>query len=460
MRPFYLENYFYSPRSKGGEGKTSPKAAIGHLHYMVDPERHTSAKEELLMPSHLEAGIHARYMIERPGSLGGFGPDARTIPDVRQIARLFESHQGPIWRCFVSVKEEDARAMGGGLMTRKGWEDAARRQLPKTAQALGIRPDNLDWVAAVHRKDGHPHIHLLFWEKHPERERGMWNPTELQAIKQNWIRDLYAPARDRWSANKTDARQAALRATRTTLDTPTAFLPSADRDILRGHLQSVRNALPNRGSLRYAYLPSNAKEAVMHTADWLLEHVPAIKMAAEQAVHNAGQLGQIYRDAGVEVAETNTRQDLRERMARIIVDAAKHLDRPLDQPSARDATTAVLWSAWQNAHDTPIDRDQLLDVVDAVRQGHLTATQALSHLVSQPLSSKAHAQAVATIDKMSAMRQAQIDHAELQTARQTAQSITNTLSHVARQAGRGVGKQLWEIEQAALERERSQGMTL
>jgi hypothetical protein len=60
---------------------------------------------------------------------------------------------------------------------------------------------------------------------------------------------------------------------------------------------------------------------------------------------------------------------------------------------------------------------------------------------------------------MSAMRQAQIDHAELQTTRQTAQSITNTLSHVARQAGRGATKQLWEIEQAQLERERAQGMT-
>ena len=459
MRPFYLENYFYIPESQGGEGKTSLKAAVGHLQYMVDPERHTSAKEELLMPNHLEAGIHAKYMIERPGSLGGFGPDAKTIPDVRQIAKLFDSHEGPIWRCFVSVKEEDARTMGGGLMTRKGWEDASRRQLPKMSQALGIQPDNLDWVAAVHKKDGHPHIHLLFWEKHPERERGKWSPTELQAIKQNWIRDLYAPARDRWASNKTDARQAALRATRTTLDSPMTFLPSADREVLRAQLQSVRNALPSRGSLRYAYLPSNAKEAVMGTADWLLTYVPAVKMAAEQAVHNAGQLGQIYKDAGVAEAETNTRQDLRERMARIIIDSANQLDRPLDQPTARTATTAVLWATWSQSHDTPIDRDQLLDVVDAVRQGRLTSTQAVDQLVSEPLSAKAQAQAVATIDKMAAMRQTQIDHAELQTTRQTAQSVTNSLSRMARQAGRGVGKQLWEIEQAALERERAQGMT-
>ena len=459
MRPFFLENYFYLPKSQGGEGKTSLKAAVGHLQYMVDPERHTSEKEELLMPSHLEAGIHAEYMIERPGSLGGFGPDAKTIPDVRQIARLFDSHEGPIWRCFVSVKEEDARAMGGALMTRKGWEDAARRQLPKMAQAMGIRPDNIDWVAAVHKKDGHPHIHLLLWEKHPERERGKWNPTELQQIKQNWIRDLYAPARDRWASNKTDARQAALRATRTTLDTPMTFLPSAGREVLRAQLQSVRNALPSRGSLRYAYLPSNAKEAVMGTADWLLEHVPAVKMAAEQAIHNAGQLGQIYRDAGVDEAEANTRQDIKERMARIIIDAANQLDRPLDQPAARDATTAVLWAAWQGAHDTPIDREALLDVVDAVRQGRLTSTQAVDQLVSVTLSPKAQSQAVATIEKMADMRQRQVDHAELQTTRQTAQSVTNSLSRMARQAGRGATKQLWEIEQAALERERSQGMT-
>ena len=457
MRPFYLENHFYLP---GSTGKTSIKAAQRHAAYMVDPERHQSAVEELLMPDHLEAGIHARYMVERPGSLGGFGPDASNPPDPKAVAKLFETHQGPIWRCFVSVKEEDVRQMGGGLFTRKVWEDAARRQLPRMAAALGIRPDNIDWIAAVHRKEGHPHMHLLFWEKNPTRERGMWSPEELKNIKQGWVRDLYAPMREQANAEKNAARQSVVAATREALDTPMVFLPRQDREEFRQHLQAVRNELPNSGSLRYAYLSKDAKASVDQAADWLMSHVDPIREAADQYVSAAGQLGQIYRDKAVAEAAQNARQELHERMARTIIDAAKHLDRPLDHPAARVATTAVLWQTWKNAADTPIDRDQLLDVVDAVRRGRLTPTQAVRMLVPEKLSAKTQAKAEAAIEKMSDMRQKQIDHAELQNSRRTAQTVSAGLSRMARQAGRGAVRQQWEIEQAALERERQAGRAL
>ncbi len=457
MRPFVIRAHFYLPSSQGGKGKTSMKAAIGHLRYMVDPDRHQSAHEELLMPDHLEAGIHARYMIERPGSLGGFGPEGRTIPDANQIAHLFEHHDGPIWRAFISVKEEDARAMGGGLLQRKPWEDAARRQLPKMAQALGLKPDNIDWIAAVHRKDGHPHIHLLVWEKSPTRERGKWAPSELKQIKQNWVRDLYAPLREQANTAKNAARQGVVFATKDALETPMVFLPKAEREQFRQLLQTVRNQLPDHGSLRYAYLPPPAKQAVDQAADWLLQNVPSIKGSADQYIASAKKLGQIYRDSAVVEAVENARKDLRERMARSIIDGAKHLDRPLDHPAARTATTAVLWATWKNTMDTPISRDELLDTIDAVRKGRLTPTQAVQHLVTEPMSQKAQAKAEAAIEKMADMRRAQVDHAEPQSARRTAQTVAAGLSRMARQAGRGVGKQQWEIEQDALERERQGG---
>ena len=454
MRPFIIRAHFYLP---GGKGKTSMKAAVGHLKYMIDPDRHQSSNEELLMPDHLEAGIHAKYMIERPGSLGGFGP-TQAIPDPNAIAHLFEHHDGPIWRCFVSVKEEDARAMGGGLLTRKTWEESARRQLPKMAQALGIQPDNLDWIAAVHRKDGHPHIHLLLWEKAPTRERGKWSPSELKQIKQHWIRDLYAPLRDQAITAKNVARQSVVNATREALDTPMVFLPKSDREIFRQHLQAVRDQLPDSGSLRYAYLPAPAKSAVDQAADWLLAHVDPIKTSADQYIESARQLAQLYQDTAVSTAADHARQDLRERMARSIIDGAKHLDRPLDYPAARTATVAVLWATWKAATDTPIDRNDLLDTVDAVRLGRLTPAQAVHRLVSDPLSPKAQTTAESAITKMAAMRQQQIDHAELQSTRRTAQTVSASLARLARQAGRGIAKQQWEIEQAALEQERQRAL--
>ena len=456
MRPFVIKTHFYLPASQGGQGKTSMNAAVGHLRYMVDPERHTSAHEELLLPDHLEAGMHARYMVERPGSLGGFGPEGKTIPDVSAIAKLFAGHQGPIWRAFVSVTEADARAMGGALLTRKAWEDAARRVLPQMAQALGIQPANLDWIAAVHRKEGHPHIHLLLWEQTPHRQRGKWAPSELRQIKQAWIRDLYAPMREHVSAVKTAARQATVQATKVALDAPHAFLPPADREAFRQHLQAVRAKLPDHGSLRYAYLPPEVQRAVDAATVWLLANVPTIHQAADAYVTAAKNLGSLYGDQAAAQAEANARQDLRRRMARAVIDAAKHLDRPLDHPSARAATTSVLWAAWNAEMDAPMDQDALLDVVDAVRQGRLTPAQAVTRLISAPLSDPAQAQAERALEKMAALRQRQIDHAEAQSARRAAQSLAAGLARMARQAGRGVPKQLWEIEQEQADLARQQ----
>ena len=458
--PFVIRTHFYLPASQGDQGKTSMKAAVGHLRYMVDPERHASAQEELLLPDHLEAGIHAKYMIERPGSLGGFGPEGKTIPDVSAIAQLFERHQGPIWRAFVSVTEEDARAMGGGLLTRKGWEDAARRVLPQMAQTIGIRADNLDWIAAVHRKEGHPHIHLLLWEKDPHRQRGKWAPSELKAIKQAWIRDLYAPMRESTSAVKTEARKATVQATKDALDAHHTFLQPADRDAFRRHLQAVRAELPATGSLRYAYLSPSAKGAVDAAATWLLANVPTIQEAADRYVQAANDLARLYGTTAVVQAEANARRDLQQRMARAIIAAAQRLDHPLHHPAARAATASVLWATWKASTDTPIDHGQLVDVVDAVRRGQLTPADAVARLVPGPLSSKVQAKAESAIARMADMRQRQIDHAEAQSARRAAQSLAAGLARMARQAGRGKGKQLWEIEQEQADLARQQAARL
>ena len=80
-------------------------------------------------------------------------------------------HKGIVWRDVVSLHEDDAARLG--YTTREAWEDALRRCMPDVAEAMGIREDNLRWVAAFHQKAGHPHCHISFWETNPERTRGV-----------------------------------------------------------------------------------------------------------------------------------------------------------------------------------------------------------------------------------------------------------------------------------------------
>ncbi len=90
LRPLIVKHAFYFP-GKQGFGKGNHGAGA-HLQYMGDPTRHQKTDEELLTGS---VAIHAKYMIERPGVSGYFGPEPRTLPDIEKTQKTLESHMGP-----------------------------------------------------------------------------------------------------------------------------------------------------------------------------------------------------------------------------------------------------------------------------------------------------------------------------------------------------------------------------
>ena len=53
-----------------------------------------------------------------------------------------------------------------GLSDHKAWEDYIDRHILTLAKFNGIRVQDLQWVAAHHNEKGHPHIHVVFWNKH------------------------------------------------------------------------------------------------------------------------------------------------------------------------------------------------------------------------------------------------------------------------------------------------------
>ena len=66
-----------------------------------------------------------------------------------------------------------------GLSDHKAWEDYIDRHILTLAKFNGIRVQDLQWVAAHHNEKGHPHIHVVFWNKH---QRTMV-PLSIQASR-------------------------------------------------------------------------------------------------------------------------------------------------------------------------------------------------------------------------------------------------------------------------------------
>ena len=319
LRPIVLRVHIYQP---GGRGRHSMAAAVAHSKYLRNPR-----KEELVRQDESnrdrgleEAAIHRRYMEERQGSEGLFGPVGAVL-DGPTIDRELAIHRGPVWRLIVSVAEDDVRQMGGRLLHRPAWEDAIRAALPKMAEEIGIPQADLRWAAAMHRKEGHPHVHILMWSVDPTK--GFLSKKGLDAARRAWAHELYAPERDRLGREKSALRQEITTQSR-------LLLGRTDAAELGQRLAAIAESLPGQGRLAYAYMPAPVKVRLDETAAWLLRQ-SELAVQAKRFGAIAAELASHYSTdpARHAAARKKAMQDLHQRLAGGVLRAAVGFDERL-----------------------------------------------------------------------------------------------------------------------------------
>ena len=326
LRPLYMGLHFYLPQ---GTASLTHVGAVAHARYMVSPK-----KEELVRSS--DPGIHARYMAERPGSAGLFGQDPEHDPQLSQMVNIIQHHPGPVWRLIVSVTEEDARVLAehssDSLLQRSSWEQACRLVMPQIGAELGLT--GLDWAAAMHRKEGHPHIHLLFWESNPRRAVGQVSAGERRQMRRLWMRELYRPIRGPLQAEKDQVRETLRNAVKglgeQSLGVRTAVTLSAiDRRELADRVMTLAQYLPEHGRLALAYMPATVKQEVRQTAVWMLHAIPEFRDLAGRYQDLAEELAQHQSDQipSHESARVHALQDLVDRISPILLRQAADWDR-------------------------------------------------------------------------------------------------------------------------------------
>ena len=66
------------------------------------------------------------------------------------------------------------------------------RHILTLAKFNGIRVQDLQWVAAHHNEKGHPHIHVVFWNKNQRTMVPFVHPSIPDKIRKQLIRDTFA----------------------------------------------------------------------------------------------------------------------------------------------------------------------------------------------------------------------------------------------------------------------------
>lgn len=146
------------------------------------------------------------YLANRPGAVkfgshGLFSQSDEPI-NLEKVAKEIANHGGNIWTHVVSLRRDNAQAMGYDNLN--AWRELVKRQIPNIAKNQKIDMANMKWYAAFHDKKTNPHVHIIVYSTN-ERE-GFLTNHGIEKIRSGFANDIYADELHNLYAQQTDLR--------------------------------------------------------------------------------------------------------------------------------------------------------------------------------------------------------------------------------------------------------------
>lgn len=89
--------------------------------------------------------------------------DEENLDGIKNFITNLAKDKKPIMRGVISLKEVDATRLG--YYNQEKWKSLFENRLPKIAEMLNVKYENLQYVGAVHIEEGHPHFQFMLWYK-------------------------------------------------------------------------------------------------------------------------------------------------------------------------------------------------------------------------------------------------------------------------------------------------------
>lgn len=345
--PFIFKMSFYAPTEKN---RSKNAAHIGYIGTRPGADLGTELSYQEIDPG--TAAGHVKYAHERPGSHGLFS-SANEMPNLKDIQKELQEHQGVVWRFVLSLSEEDAKRLD--FDTRKNWEVALRAAVPEAAAKMGIGESNLRWVAAFHQEKGHPHVHLVMWEKKPQRAKGMLSKGERIDVKKAFMKHIYAEEQMRLYQEKTAMRDLIRDLAKGDTEKAIVILgdvrkrmhdvelelqasgvgkpgispkPYPDQiEMVASQLDELSKLMPGKGRAALKFMPEEVKEKARQIAEGMMQQ-PAFKESYDRYMKSVEEMTRLHtiHPEAIQKAKEKAHADLRDRVANVIVKGAAKIN--------------------------------------------------------------------------------------------------------------------------------------
>ena len=215
------------------------------------------------------ADKYLQYIAERPRveKIGDHGLFTKSddVIDLNAVTKTVSEHPGNVWTMVYSIRREDAERLG--YNNAEAWKTLCRAKSSMIAQAMKIPEQDFHWYAAFHNESHHPHIHMVAYST---GEEGFLTKYGIDDIKSTFAAEIFQLDLQEIYQVQTQYRNELRQMARDYMQ-QLRELPQVAGELtqLVPLLMEIKHRLPEKGKLKYGYMPKDVKNLVDEVVDKL-----------------------------------------------------------------------------------------------------------------------------------------------------------------------------------------------
>ncbi len=236
-----------------------------------------------------------QYIASRPGVIkdghhGLFSAEEHT--DLQAYIDEVSHHDGNIWSNVISLRREDADALG--YNTQEMWKDTVRAHVDEIAKDANIPLNDFRWCGAMHNTGHHPHIHMMFWSQNPSVNNFL-SKEGIEKIKSTFAHEIFrAEFENIYSLQNEVSEELRAKADELINRLDSSMSNLDDNSALVAKFAALGNSLEElQGKHQYKFLPKECKALVDGILDDIGE-MPEIKKLLELYEEQTGNIHLMY----------------------------------------------------------------------------------------------------------------------------------------------------------------------
>lgn len=164
-----MPKIIYKQQHVGSNGrKFSPSRNAHYVKYIGEREHVFKSSHESNLVKYMGEREHAAKQSDNGlfGYINGSFSDNYSTSEMQNYVRKISTSHRNVFHSIFSFTPESAEE--AGLRTLIDWEEWVKFHISDISRNMKMKQENIEYLAAVHLKEGQPHVHIIWWDKAQE----------------------------------------------------------------------------------------------------------------------------------------------------------------------------------------------------------------------------------------------------------------------------------------------------